>query len=135
MVSGDRRDILERERDVALARIQAVTTELEDIVTSSEASNADDEHDPEGSTIAFERAQVGTLLLAAQTYLEDVDQALIRLDTGRYARCEECGDEIGAERLDARPAARTCLQCAGPTHSPRTPASSKPPKALKPPRR
>lgn len=90
-----------------------MTSELDDIVAASKDSNADDEHDPEGSTIAFERAQAASLLLTARAYLEELDQALIRLDSGRYGRCEECNDEIEDERLAALPATRTCVQCAG----------------------
>jgi len=82
------------------------------MVDASEASNADDEHDPEGATIAFERQQVAALLAQAQTRLVDLDHALAQLDEGGYGVCERCGGPIGAERLEARPAARTCIACA-----------------------
>ena len=72
----------------------------------------DDEHDPEGATIAFERAQLAGLLEAAQDHLGDLDEALGRLREGRYGTCENCGRPIGAGRLAARPAARTCIACA-----------------------
>lgn len=42
-----------------------------------------------------------------------VDAALRRLAEGRYGVCERCGQPIGAERLAARPAALTCIRCAG----------------------
>ena len=45
-----------------MARIAALTAELDDIVAATADANVDDEHDPEGSTIAFERARVSTLL-------------------------------------------------------------------------
>ena len=57
-----------------------MTTEFDEIVAGSADSNADDEHDPEGSTLAFERAQVSALLLEARAYLSDLDRALARLD-------------------------------------------------------
>ncbi len=81
-------------------------------MAASRSSNADDEHDPEGATIAFERQQVAALLESARRRLADVDAALARRETGDYGRCESCGRPIAAERLAARPAARTCIDCA-----------------------
>jgi RNA polymerase-binding protein DksA len=105
-------DPLLAEREAALAQIEALTREFDEVVAASQASNADDEHDPEGATIAFERQQVAALLEQAQRRLADVDAALARREAGGYGICESCGRPIGAERLAARPAARTCIDCA-----------------------
>ena len=105
-------DPLAAERAAALAQIETLTREFDEVVAASQASNADDEHDPEGATIAFERQQVVALLEQAQRRLADVDAALARREAGHYGRCETCGRPIGAERLAARPAARTCIDCA-----------------------
>jgi RNA polymerase-binding transcription factor DksA len=43
--------------------------------------------------------------------LVEIGLALERLDAGTYGICVECGREIGAERLQARPASRTCITC------------------------
>ena len=43
--------------------------------------------------------------------LKQIDAALARLDTGRYGRCAECGEEIAASRLKAVPFAVRCLDC------------------------
>jgi DnaK suppressor protein len=103
---------LARTRAETLAQIDALTREFDEVVAASEASNADDEHDPEGATIAFERQQVVALLAQARARLADVDAALARRDAGGYGVCESCGRPIAAERLAARPAARTCIDCA-----------------------
>lgn len=42
----------------------------------------------------------------------DVDAALARIEDGSYGTCTGCGSEIPAERLDADPAAPTCIDCA-----------------------
>ena len=42
----------------------------------------------------------------------DVEAALARRDAGDYGRCENCGRPIAPGRLAARPAARTCIDCA-----------------------
>jgi DnaK suppressor protein len=106
------RDTLRAERAAAVARITAMTSEFDGIVADSLHSNADDEHDPEGSTIAYERAQVAALIAGAQSNLDDLDQALARLSAGCYSVCEGCGEQISPERLAALPAVRTCFECA-----------------------
>ncbi len=81
-------------------------------MAASRSSNADDEHDPEGATIAFERQQVAALLDQTRRRLADVEAALERRAAGSYGLCETCGRPIAPERLAARPAARTCIDCA-----------------------
>ena len=49
---------LERERLRVADRVAELTREFDAIVSASAAANLDDEHDPEGATIGFERAQV-----------------------------------------------------------------------------
>jgi DnaK suppressor protein len=105
-------DPLLAERDAALAQIEALSREFDSVVAASQSSNADDEHDPEGATIAFERQQVVALLEQAQRRLSDVDAALARRAAGEYGSCETCGRPIAPERLAARPAARTYIDCA-----------------------
>jgi RNA polymerase-binding transcription factor DksA len=106
------RDALDAERQDTLARITALRREFDGIVESSAGVATDDEHDPEGATIAFERAQLAALLGQADRHLAELDGALDRLREGRYGRCERCGRPIAAGRLAARPAARTCIACA-----------------------
>ncbi len=92
--------------------IASLTADFDAVVRASTDANADDEHDPEGSTVAFERAQLAALLAAARADLAEIDSAIDRLNDGSYGRCEQCGTAIGQERLLARPAARRCVQCA-----------------------
>jgi RNA polymerase-binding transcription factor DksA len=104
--------LLAAERATTIAAIIALTRDFEGIVAATADVATDDEHDPEGATIAFERAQVAGLLEQARRRLADVDDALDRIAGGRYGRCEECGQPISTARLAARPAARTCISCA-----------------------
>ncbi len=106
----DPRAALLGDRQRTQARLTDLTGDYAGIVEASRDSNADDEHDPEGATIAFERSQVGTLVEEARRRLADVDAALRRLDDGGYGRCEVCGEPIPADRLEARPTARTCVE-------------------------
>jgi DnaK suppressor protein len=106
------REVLEAERAAALALVRAMTSEFDGIVAESVNSNTDDEHDPEGSTIAYERARVTALLAVAQANVDALDRALARLAAGCYLKCEGCHLQISPERLEARPAARLCFDCA-----------------------
>ncbi|SFO41722.1 transcriptional regulator, TraR/DksA family [Geodermatophilus obscurus] len=105
-------DALGAVRAAAQAQVEALTRQFDEIVAASQASNADDEHDPEGATIAFERQQVAALLEQARRRLADVDAAVTAVEAGTYGRCETCGRAIAPERLAARPTARTCISCA-----------------------
>ena len=105
-------DPLGAERAAAQAQIAALTREFDSVVAASRSSNADDEHDPEGATIAFERQQVAALLEQARRRLADVEAAIRAVEAGVYGSCETCGRPIAAERLAARPSARTCIDCA-----------------------
>jgi RNA polymerase-binding protein DksA len=86
--------------------------EIDGVVAASANTNLDDEHDPEGATVAFESAQLRTVEDNVRTELIAVTHALERLEQGDYERCERCGQPIGAERLRARPTTTLCISCA-----------------------
>jgi len=104
---------LTADRATEVERITGLRREFADVVAASEANIADDEHDPEGSTIAYERTQIGALIEQAERHLAEIDAALQRISDGGYGRCEVCGEAIPDERLRARPTARTCIVHAG----------------------
>jgi RNA polymerase-binding protein DksA len=107
------REALTLARADAVALIVGLERELAGIIEAAgAASGGDDEHDPEGATVAFERQHVAALLERAREDLVQIDAALVKVAEGRYGWCESCGQPIGAERLAARPAATTCIRCA-----------------------
>jgi len=106
------RDLLFGERERASQRVAALEREFGDLAEAASAPGTDDEHDPEGATLAFERQRAAALLEQARAHIASVDAALRRLDEGNFGRCERCGRPIGEDRLAARPTATTCLTCA-----------------------
>jgi DnaK suppressor protein len=112
MVDRQLHALLAAERAATADRIAMLSQDLEGIVEAGSLVATDDEHDPEGSTIAFERSQASAFLADARRHLADLDSALERIEAGEYGRCERCGKPIAAERLLARPTARTCIDCA-----------------------
>src|SRR6516225_11751968 len=109
---ADPRELLLAERARAVRRVAALQREFAGVAEAASAGGTDDEHDPEGATLAFERQHTAALLEGAREQLAAVDAALGRLAAGRYGCCERCGQPIGADRLAARPAALTCIRCA-----------------------
>ncbi len=43
--------------------------------------------------------------------LKKIDEAIDKIDTSTYGICEECGNEIGIKRLEARPVTNLCIDC------------------------
>lgn len=115
--SGD--DIARSAARIAAARADAMTrstalaAQIEALAEQQALTTHDDEHDPEGVTIGFERAQILGLLAGARAEIAALDRAASRLRAGGYGRCLNCGCEIPDARLEALPAAETCLDCAG----------------------
>jgi RNA polymerase-binding protein DksA len=48
----------------------------------------------------------------AQDAVTEIAAAIARLEAGTYGVCGECGDDIGAPRLEVLPTARRCIRCA-----------------------
>jgi DnaK suppressor protein len=105
----DPRAALAALRADTLALIRGLDRDVAAIVEARQDANSDDEHDPEGATLAFERSQSDAMIREARVRLADVDAAVARLDAGAYGRCEVCGEPIPAGRLAIRPAARRCV--------------------------
>ncbi|GAA0569133.1 TraR/DksA family transcriptional regulator [Actinomadura livida] len=105
-------DRLIADRADTLKLMASLSGDWDGVVEASAHANADDEHDPEGATIAFERARVEASLSRARERLADIEDALRRIRGGTYGTCERCGGPIAPGRLEARPTARTCITCA-----------------------
>src|SRR5690606_6361360 len=110
--------LLTAERESTQAQIAALSRDFDEFVETSESDPPDDEHDPEGATIAWERMQTAALLESARDHLAELDDALERLERGEYGVCSVCGEPIAVERLEALPTTRTCVRCAAAAESP-----------------
>lgn len=112
---GPDRQRAQRALDLLAAEAQERLRDLEaqarEIAEARRDSNVDDEHDPEGSTIAFDHAQTAALARDAAQRLAEINAARERIDDGTYGLCASCGRPIGAGRLEARPTALLCVDC------------------------
>jgi DnaK suppressor protein len=102
---------LASERTETAERAAALQAQVTALAEQQALTTHDDEHDPEGVTIGFERAQLQGLLAGARRDVDAIDRATRRLADGTYGHCLRCGKPIPAERLEALPATETCLAC------------------------
>jgi RNA polymerase-binding transcription factor DksA len=104
------RILLEEERARKVALLPALRADIVSANSARQNSNVDDEHDPEGSTIAFELSQASALLKQSSAGLDQVDAALARIAEGTYGTCAVCGEAIAEGRLEARPWTPFCIR-------------------------
>jgi len=104
---------LQAERVRVAAQLAELVDELDGIIAAAQDVALDDEHDPDGATVGFERARAAALVERTRQRLAALDDALARLEHGTYGMCASCGAPIPAERLAALPDAVACVACAG----------------------
>ena len=106
--------------DAALADLRAsleaekahLRQQLTDLGFGPGGSLAYDHNFADSSQVTAERAEAEALAKSLTDTLAEVEDALSKFAAGTYGRCERCGDEIAPARLEAKPAARLCIDCA-----------------------
>jgi RNA polymerase-binding protein DksA len=78
--------------------------------TEQPAARRTAERGEEGAAEFNEQVEL-ELLEGEDRNLQEVADALRRMDEGSYGACEECDQPIAFERLEALPWARTCVRC------------------------
>lgn len=111
-MEDESRVALDAERLRTAELIESLSLRLASVLEATGDEAADDEHDPEGTTLAVERGQLVAQIERSRVRLEEIDAALERLGDGAYGRCETCGVVIDPERLEVLPHARQCVACA-----------------------
>lgn len=100
------------ERADAQSRLAEFDDAMSQVRIARSDATADDEHDPEGPTMTQEWSQRSAVLADVRAELADVERALGRIANGTYGVCSRCGKRITVARLDARPTAELCIDCA-----------------------
>ena len=93
---------LEEQRAVANERIAAAGAHAREPIESAIGEIGDD---PVRDVLVDTALEVGELDTGQ---LEEIDEALLRIELGEYGLCEECGQPIELDRLEAVPYARLC---------------------------
>ena len=71
-----------------------------------------DQNFADSSQVTAERGEVEALAGNLRESLSDVEDAIVKLDNGTFGTCEGCGQPISPDRLEAKPAAKLCMECA-----------------------
>lgn len=101
---------LEEERARIQELIETDEKETESQERDVEELSTIDQHPADHGTETFEQEKALSILETHREELADVELATKKLEDGSYGKCETCGEDIPAERLDARPAARFCVE-------------------------
>jgi DnaK suppressor protein len=104
--------VVEAEQERTARQVASLEATVAAIVEASELTSTDDEHDPEGATIAYERAQASALLRQARADRDALVVTQRQLELGRSVVCSVCGRRIGLERVEAMPTTTRCVRCA-----------------------
>jgi len=105
------RSIAERRAELA-ALLEDADRQLVELRQLRESLHDDDEHDPDGVSLSSEWSRLEGLRRSRLESLAAIDEAAARLERGDDGICSVCGRPIAPERLEARPDATTCIECA-----------------------
>jgi RNA polymerase-binding protein DksA len=110
-LDGFRKSLLEEQRrlNAALEYLQIENPGAEEEETPETGSL--EAHLADAGSITLDREIDYTLEESVQESLKAIEAALLRIDEGTYGICENCGAEIGSERLQARPWTTLCIDC------------------------
>jgi DnaK suppressor protein len=100
----DYRGLLEEERKELLSRLEELGVGIGRL-----------NYDPnfaDSSQVTAERGEVEVLAGKLREALDEVESALSKLADGTYGNCDDCGRPIDPLRLEAKPAAPYCIDCA-----------------------
>ena len=100
----DYRALLEAERD-------SLERQLAELGVGGDGLSYDSNF-ADSSQVTAERGEAETLVTELRGALSEVERALERVEHGSYGVCERCGRPISPARLEAKPAVRTCIDCA-----------------------
>ena len=106
--------------EAALADLRAALDEeraqlrhqLADLGFGDDGGLAYDQNFADSSQVTAERGEVEALANSLKETLAEVEHALAKFEEGTYGLCENCGEPIAPARLEAKPAARFCINCA-----------------------
>jgi DnaK suppressor protein len=101
-------------RALLVAEMRQWVTELAQQATRLAVLTTNPSKDPTG----FDRAMSALQMYGARSAIEEIDQALVRIDVGGYGTCQECDRPIPLERLEAIPKTKFCATCPSPTARP-----------------
>lgn len=110
-LESQRKELL-KEREEYIRSAAHLRAEAEALAQDRDPGDSNfDEEGGEGDSMAVERERELALSAQALSAVQDIDDALAKIDAGTYGICEKCGESILKERLRALPFAALCVKC------------------------
>jgi len=98
-------------KDLLLRRLNELYSEAEKTLARM-TDNVENLSDPmDRATLEFDRNCMLSIQDRERKLIPKIREALQRIEEGSYGQCEQCGDDIGIERLNARPVTTLCIEC------------------------
>ena len=104
------RTLLEQERTRLTDLRGSLAQATEDVERDPTGDPSAGGHEADAGSEMFERSRDLSIVQDIDAQLADIDHATARLANGEYGMCEACGQPIAKARLEARPAARFCVE-------------------------
>ena len=107
-----RRRSFERLRKQLIAKLERLLADLAAGLAESQSGELYRAMDsPEMAAQSSDNAMVFRIVEMESEELEEIEEALRRIESGTYGKCEACGKAIGKNRLEAIPSASLCIDC------------------------
>lgn len=105
------RVLLEDERSRLAAEVDRIEREGHETLSEASGENNYRDHMADQGSATFARELDMSLEENVREALSAVQNAITRVDDGRYDVCEQCGKKITTDRLEAMPTATLCIAC------------------------
>ena len=106
------RELLQADRAIYQEQATSLRAEADSLALEREPGDVQfDEESGEGGTVTVDRERNLALSGQAMLAVEEIDDALRRIDDKTYGYCERCFQPIPKPRLRALPYARLCVAC------------------------
>jgi DnaK suppressor protein len=110
--TGMRKNQSETFRKILMDHKQALLEKVKTNVSSSKEDVPTEVRDSaDVASDYYERELAWGLSETERMRLQEVEDALERIEDGSYGKCDRCGGQISAQRLEALPFARLCVEC------------------------
>ncbi len=103
---------LERFQKILVEQRSQILSRAQQMLAGEIYVNSDDFSDEIDTAVSESRLSfTGRMRERGRGLLNKIEKSLERIERGGYGECESCGEEIGLERLRARPVADFCIDC------------------------
>jgi len=109
---AEQQALLLEERSSHLRQAESLKDEADALAAEMEPGESEfGEEGGEGGNLSIERELDLVLSAQAKAAVEEIERALVKIETGNYGLCEKCGKEIPRARLKVLPHAPLCVAC------------------------